>query len=95
MKLFGEIWSHDKDIRRWLAPCVQISPCGSILIQKRTTPAPSSRYPAKMPKFLTDMKRSNYGLYKGRLVCHDYGLICLTVTTATRKADWWEKGDGT
>ncbi len=91
---FWNTWEDDKDIRRWLAPCVEISPCGTILIQKRTTPAPLRCYPAKMPGFLTDMKRSNYGLYKGRLVCHDYGLVVSSARLTMRKAHWWDEGDG-
>lgn len=59
---------------KFLAPCVSISHSGNVLIQKRTKPIPWDR---KLPKFvpvvLTDLKRENWGIYQGRIVCHDYG----------------------
>lgn len=82
-------WEHCKDVNRWLAPCVAISPCGTVLVQMRTTPIPPGRFPDKMPSFLTDMKRDNYGLLKGRVVCHDYGLTVPNLETRLRKARWW------
>ncbi len=86
---FWNTWSYDKDVSRWLAPCEMISPCGAILLQHRTSPIPPEKFPSKMPKFLTDMKKSNYGLLKGKVVCHDYGMVVNNVTTTQRKADWW------
>lgn len=63
-------------IRRWLAPCVGLSDAGTFLVQRRTEPLPADyRLPRKMPRFLYDLKRSNFGLLDGRLVCHDYGII--------------------
>jgi len=79
---------HAKD---WLAPCVRISPCGTVLVQKRTTPA--SKYPEKMPTWLTDTKRQNYGMIGKRFVCHDYGvnLMCNSgLSKRLRKVDWWD-----
>ena len=66
-------WLNVKDTKRakWFAPCVAISPCGGILIQKKTQPA--VKFPTRLPKFLGDTKPSNYGMYQGRFVCHDYG----------------------
>ena len=60
---------------KWLAPCVSISHSGNILIQKRTKPVPfSRRLPKMVPNILCcDMKRENWGIFRGRLVCHDYG----------------------
>lgn len=87
---FWQAWCETKDVRRWLAPCADISPCGTILLQERTTPIPPGKFPDKMPDFLTDMKRSNYGLLKGKVVCHDYGRVVATASTTLRKAHWWE-----
>lgn len=86
---FWRSWEFNKDVKRWLAPCYSISPCGSILMQYRTEPIPSGKFPSKMPKFLTDMKKSNYGLLKGKVVCHDYGLVVTEVNTTVRKSEWW------
>lgn len=58
----------------FLAPCVSISHSGNVLIQKRTKPVPFDwKLPKRIPVILTDLKRENWGIYKGRLVCHDYG----------------------
>lgn len=88
-----ETWQRIQHTKhaRWFAPCFSISPCGMVLIQGRTTTP--SRYPPKVPAFLTDLKRSNYGSYKGRFVCHDYGMTLLMengMTTRMRKASWWD-----
>lgn len=83
---FWKTWSHDKLMRRWLAPCEAISQCGSVLLQYRTQPV--AKLPDRMPEFLTDTKRSNYGRFRGRIVCHDYGMVVARVSPALRKVDW-------
>jgi hypothetical protein len=67
------VWDIVKDTKhaKWFAPCVAISPCGSILVQKKTIA--SLKYPKKLPGFLDDTSTENYGTYDGRFVCHDYG----------------------
>lgn len=77
----------------FFAPCEQISPCGTVLLQKRTTPVERDAYPKRLPRFLTDLKRSNYGRLDGRFVCHDYGTNLLMeygMTNKTNKVEWWE-----
>jgi hypothetical protein len=60
---------------KWFAPVLAVSSNGRVMLQKRTTPVPASfELPKMVPTFLTDMKRENFGMYKGRLVCHDYAL---------------------
>ena len=87
-----QIW-HDlkdaKDYAQWLAPCHWISPCGMVLIQSRTLPAREKDLHDRMPAFITDMKRANYGMLNGRLVCHDYGTAISEYRKAERRADWW------
>lgn len=90
-----EIWDRVQGTKfeKWFAPCVEISGNGSVLVQRKTTPA--TRFPEKMPAFLTDFKRTNYGIYKGRLVAHDYGMTLLMengMTTRMCKAKWWDAG---
>ncbi len=51
---------------KWFAPCVAISPCGAVLLQKKTLPV--LKYPKKLPPFLGDTKTSNYGMYKSLFV---------------------------
>ncbi len=89
-----ETWHAHKeveDIAKWLAPIRCISPCGTILIQERTTPIEKNRFPPKIPSFLTDTKRSNFGMYKGRVVCHDYGFTISNFSTRLKKAEWWDE----
>lgn len=71
-----ETWQRVKDtsLRRWFAECVSISPNGSVLVMRRTRPAADRDYPEKMPIFLNDFKRRNYGMVGKNLVCHDYGI---------------------
>lgn len=85
-------YKHIPTIAKWLAPCVAISPCGTILLQERTTPLQNA--PDKLPAFLCDTKMSNYGtLGKGknqRVVCHDYGfLITIKPKSGMKKVNWW------
>jgi hypothetical protein len=93
-----ELWEdvrHDKAAARWLAPCVNISLCGSILIQKRTEPAHKRRFPKKIPKWIaTDLKYQNWGLLAGKIVCHDYANHLAqrygTISKGMAKPYWWE-----
>ena len=88
------IWRAVRNTRhaRWFAPCKAISPGGQILVQRRTsTPGPRD-FPKRLPGFLIDLKRENYGLLEGRLVAHDYGLMhkkLLNLGAATEDAGWW------
>jgi hypothetical protein len=96
-----EIWRAIKNTAwaRWFAPARHISGLGSVLIMERTVPAPRSRYPARVPKFLGDLKYSNFGLLRGKLVCHDYGMLTNFLagnhdSAKMQKAQWWDAGDG-
>jgi len=88
-----ETWQRVKDtpMSRWFAECRWISPNGSVLIMERTKPASDDRYPEKMPAFLSDFKRRNYGMIGEFLVCHDYGTNMLFEHGMTKrlvKANW-------
>lgn len=88
-----ETWQRVRGtpFERWFAPCEWISPNGSVLVMARTTPA--TKFPSTMPVFLTDFKRTNYGLYKGRLVCHDYGTHLMFehgMSKRERRAEWYD-----
>lgn len=97
-----EVWDYYKDTKfgkQWLAPCTFISPCGRILIQKRTLPPPNKFvWPKRVPALLSDRKYKNYGLMGGskgvRLVAHDYGLLLvrmgdLASQRRMENAEWW------
>ena len=70
-----ETWRALQDTKwaQYLAPCHHISPCGVVLIQSRCTPLPPDREDVRLPGFLTDYKRTNYGVLDGRVVAMDYG----------------------
>jgi hypothetical protein len=70
-QLEWEIWNAAPlHVQRWFAPLVAISPCGTVMIQERVKPL--NKTPMRVPSFLTDLKPSNWGLYKGRPVCVDF-----------------------
>lgn len=82
--------------KRWLAPCIRISSSGVYLMQERTTPpGPGFKWPKQLPWVLTDRKKQNFGIFKGRLVCHDYGTLHVGMAkgaplTRMGKAEWWD-----
>ena len=88
------IWNEVKwtpEVAKWLAPCKLISPSGSILVQKRTRPA--KNFPEKMPSWMTDFKRTNFGMLGSQFVAHDYGgslALSRGVTTRMKKVEWWD-----
>ncbi|MEX2126942.1 MAG: hypothetical protein WD871_01695 [Xanthobacteraceae bacterium] len=77
-----ETWERVEDspaLKRWLAPCTAISPCGRVLVQRRTWPVPPHvKMPKRVPALLADLKRDNWGYLDGRIVCHDYGFTRVT-----------------
>lgn len=101
-----ETWQRVRDtpFSRWFAACRWISPTGTILVMERTRPPAPEEYPEKMPAFLCDFKRTNYGISmlpdskSGKpsnvLVCHDYGTHLMFengMTKRMRKAEWWDE----
>lgn len=99
-----ETWQRLRDTpaSRWFAACEWISPDGIVLVMQRTRPPAPSEFPDRVPLYLTDMKRTNYGMVGERtggegkqcLVCHDYGTHLLFehgMTKRLKKADWWDQ----
>lgn len=76
---------------KWLAPCKSISPCGTVLIQRRTKPAKT--YPKMIPTWMTDTKRANFGMIGSKFVAHDYGLHQIYRSGMSKrlsKVEWWD-----
>jgi len=76
---------------KWFCPCVSISSCGTILIQKYARDVEDHEYPDEIPVFFTDVKKSNFGMYKGNFVCRDYGanlLIEKGLSNKLKKVIW-------
>jgi len=101
-----ETWLRVRDTKfsRWFAACRWISPNGQVLIMERTAPAGPDDFPAKLPAFLCDFKRENYGLsmmpdpVTGQpakaFVCHDYGTNLLFehgMTKRMHEVKWWSE----
>jgi hypothetical protein len=89
-----DTWQEVKDTRfsKWFAPCMSISSCGIILIQKKAEDLHSINLPKMVPEFLTDLHIENWGIYKGKPVCRDYGLTRLKtigMSKKLKKADWY------
>jgi hypothetical protein len=89
-----EVWQHveyNKKINKWFAPCIALSPCGRILLQKKVKFRDVSTYPAKIPAFFTDFQATNYGFLGKQFVCSDYGLMLHDVGLGSKrlkKVDW-------
>lgn len=82
-------WQYHKPVAQWLAPCEYMSPDGRVMLQRRCDPVPPSyKLPDKLPSFLTDVKRENFGLLDGRLVCVDYSTTIGSPNTRPKKVDW-------
>lgn len=75
--------------RRWLAPCVRISPKGEYLLMKRTEPVMRGLLPEKVPSFLTDLKPGNFGRLDGKIVCHDYATPIIDLSLRLKRAKWY------
>lgn len=65
--------AYNARVSDWLAPCKLISPNGRVLVQEYCRPANDSEIPDTLPRFITDLKLSNFGVTKqGKFVCVDY-----------------------
>lgn len=91
-----EVWQTVKDskLSKYFAPCVAISDCGTVLIQKRARPIRKEEYPKKIPVFFTDTKYQNFGIIGKQFVCLDYGTVHIPalskfITNKLKKAEYW------
>lgn len=88
-----EIWKQVQGTRmeRWFAPCIEIAASGTVLIQKRCQPI-LGKLPKQLPQYLCDLKRENFGMIDGKLVCHDYGTMLYSLRSLPKKmakAEWF------
>lgn len=90
MKFWND-YGFDKSVSKWLAPCEYMSPNGRVLLQKKCDPIPSKmKMPEKLPDFLNDIKRSNFGILNRKIVCVDYAITCNNISTTMRKVRDWD-----
>jgi hypothetical protein len=84
-----------KAIAKFMAPVIALSPCGRILLQKKTTPLQkNTKLPQILPAIFGDTKVENWGLLNGKVVCHDYANHRAFRLNYKRpdqmiKANWW------
>lgn len=77
--------------KKWLAEVVFISKSGRILIQEKIE-FPDIKYPALVPNFFTDIRKSNFGFVGDQLKACDYaasiGRMTGLINQKMRKAKW-------
>lgn len=90
--LESRLWTDAEDhapVARWLAPVEFVSPDARLLLMRRADPVPADyRLPDKVPSFLSDVKRDNFGILDGRLVCIDYALTTPDMSLRLKRAYW-------
>lgn len=80
---------HCAALAKWLAPCHYISCNGNFLIQTYAHDLGLNEIPKKLPAFLTDHKRENFGKIGKQVVCRDYGHV---IVNASEKLRNWRGG---
>lgn len=69
-----EYIQHDTEMLKYFIPCVEISRCGTVLVQMKAEALPDDMHEVELPDFVGDYKRENLGMFEGRVVVLDYGL---------------------
>ena len=82
-------YCNDKNIVKWLAPIRFVSPDQRILLQDKVERISDDQLPKKLPAFLTDIKRENFGILNGRVVCVDYVTTICNPSTRLRNVHWY------
>lgn len=88
-----EAWDAVKRTKhaKWFCPCIHISSCGTVLIQRYARNIDIAELPKEVPAFFTDLKTDNWGIIDGQPVCRDYGRSLLMdrgLSNKMRKAEW-------
>lgn len=98
-----EVWDRIQytDHSKWFAKIHTMSANGRILIMERTYPPGLNEWPEKIPAYLTDVKKDNFGMsmlkdpktgvISNRFVIHDYGMHLLLengMTKRMKKVNW-------
>jgi hypothetical protein len=78
-------WVAGGPLAKWFAPCQFISPCGLLLVQRKVEPLRIAELPPRLPAFLCDLKRENFGLLAKRIVCCDYGTAHSAIRIASKR----------
>lgn len=88
-----KLWDECRDykpVADWLAPCIDISPMGTILLQRRVVPfSRRDPLPEKIPDWVLDVKPQNWGWLDNRPVVHDYTNMRTTINKKLVVPDWY------
>jgi hypothetical protein len=71
-QMWWTYYDHPR-LSKWFAPCVQLSPRGQFLLQKKVKPLDGRNMPKLVPAMIDDGHIGNWGIYEDRVVCCDYG----------------------
>ena len=81
--------SHYEPVKKWLCPIEFLSPDGRLMLMRRVEPIRETvKLPDKLPAFLTDIKRENFGWLDGKLVCVDYAWTVPNPNIRPKKVHW-------
>lgn len=89
-----QVWDRVRwvdGVKNWFCPLVSISPCGTILLQKKAQDLRDKELPKRVPAFFTDFKKENWGMYQGRPVIRDFGTHLLMengMTKRMKRPEW-------
>lgn len=76
-------------VAAWLAPIEFLSPDGRLLLMRRVRPLhETDKLPEKLPAFLSDVKRDNFGWLNGHLVCVDYAWTVPNPSLRMKRVEW-------
>ena len=72
-----QVWNNvaGTPYKSWFAPIEGMSLGGRMLTMARTVPPAVRDLPEEIPAIFSDIKIENFGMFEGRLVCHDYALL--------------------
>lgn len=95
-----KIWSSvmNTEHEKWFAKIHLMSSSGRFLIMEKTVPPGPNDWPEKLPPYISDRHRGNFGMVadekgKYRFVCHDYGhnqMLEIGPVKRLTKVDWNE-----
>lgn len=90
-EIYHNMLNKHPEAAKFLAPCVNISSCGRVMLQQRTKRITKEQLPDKIPFFLEDYKIQNWGLIGKNPVCHDYAnhKLFSSANVDLVEVEWW------
>lgn len=96
-EFYHNVKHHSPKIAEYLAPIMNISKCGKVMMMQKTTPIPNKKVlPKKLPALFTDTKIENWGMIGNKVVCHDYAnhrAYAIGSNASLVDAKWWSSNN--